>query len=409
MQPSSTTTTSTTSSTPKYTNTVQAGQNLSTIAQNAGLTPAQFAALNPHLTGSSNSYQGLNNIIPVGTGYNLTAPTNTGNTTNTGTTTNNTLTVPSGSINSADTEAARKAQADYLNSLNNPDENSIYQNTLAKFQAQIDATNNMYADELARAKQTGAGRLGTSTAISARRGLLGSDFGNAQYNATENANEDIYRSIENERQAKINAILSQAKSDATAEYRAKRDEFTKGLDARLAYYQSADQRKADNASKASKAIIAQGLDINTIDPTSLSSFAKYYGLTPDDIKATYATEKQAYDEARVKANPAFNLSAGQQRNVYNPKTGKYEVVASVAPKATGGKSGGKQSVASQQGTDVADIISLFQNKMTQNNWSGINPDDYNKYRTKLLKQYGSAAVNLLDKEIENAGISVDNG
>lgn len=397
-----------------YTNKVNPGENLSTIAKNAGLTPEQFATLNPHLAATgSNSYQGLNNLVQVGTGYNLSTPTN--NTVSP--TVNNannpsTITTPTGTYESPETIAARKASEDYLNSLNNPDQNSIYQQTLSQMQAQIDATNNMYADELARAKVTGRGRLGTATAIAGRTGLIGSDFGNAQYNTTENANEDVYRSIENERLAKVNAIMSQAKSDASAEYRNKREEFVKGLDSRLAYYQSADQRKADNASKAAKAIIAQGLDINTIDPTSLSSFAKYYGLTPDDIKATYATEKSAYDqannEALMKANPAFELSAGQQRNVFNPKTGKYEVVASMPAKATG-TSGGKQTVASKEGTDVADIISLFKNKMTQNNWKGINPDDYNKYRTKLLRQYGSAAVSLLDKEIENSGLSVDNG
>lgn len=55
-----------------YTNTVKAGENLSTIAQNNGMTSAQFAALNPHLAGSgANSYQGLTNSVQIGTGYNL--------------------------------------------------------------------------------------------------------------------------------------------------------------------------------------------------------------------------------------------------------------------------------------------------------------------------------------------------
>lgn len=58
-------------------NTVQSGENLSTIAQNAGLTPEQFATLNPSLANSSNSYQGLNNNVAVGTAYNLSAPAST--------------------------------------------------------------------------------------------------------------------------------------------------------------------------------------------------------------------------------------------------------------------------------------------------------------------------------------------
>ena len=57
------------------TNTVQAGQNWSTIAQNAGLTPQQFLNLNPQAGGSNNTYQGLNNMVSVGTQYYL--PTST--------------------------------------------------------------------------------------------------------------------------------------------------------------------------------------------------------------------------------------------------------------------------------------------------------------------------------------------
>lgn len=402
-----------------YTNQVQAGQNLSTIAQNAGMTSAQFLALNPHLGGSNSTYQGLNNNVAVGTGYNLTAPANTLPQGSTGspTASNTTIATPTGSYQSPETIAAQQAQTDYLNSLNNPDENSIYQQKLAQMQASIDATNNMYADELARAKVTGRGRLGTATAIAGRRGLIGSDFGNAQYDTQEQGNEDVYRSIENERLAKVNAIMSQAKTDASAEYRNKRDEFTKGLDARLAYYQGADQRKADNASKAAKAIIAQGLDINTIDPTSLSSFAKYYGLTPEDIKATYATEKKAYDaeQTKLSQDATKSLPASAQEYEYAKKNGytgtfnQYQNEDANRKAKASGSGGTKQSVASKEGTDVADIISFFKNKMVQNNWKGINPDDYNKYRTKLLKQYGSAAVSLLDNEIEKSGISVDNG
>lgn len=316
-----------------------------------------------------------------------------------------TIETPVGTFQSPETIAAQNAQANYLNTLtaSAPDEAKIREQKLQEMQAAIDATNNMYADQLVRAKQVGAGRLGTTTAISARTGNLGSDFGNAQYNTQEQGNEDTYKSIENERLTKVNALLTQAKSDATTEIANKRAEFVKGLDARLSYYQNADQRKADNTSKAISAIIAKGLDPNSIDPTSLKSFATYYGIDPTDITAGYAEAKKASDAALVKANPAFELSAGQQRNVFNPKTGKYEVVASVAPKATAGD---KPSVSEQQGTDVADILLFFKNKMKQNNWKGINPDDLDKYRTKLLRQYGSAAVNLLDNEIEKSGLSV---
>jgi len=208
--------------------------------------------------------------------------------------------VPTGTFESQDTANARTAQSNYLNSLVQPDENKIYQDTLSKFQAQIDSTNAMYADELSRAKVTGAGRLGTQTAMSARRGLLGSDFGEASAVGQERGNEEVYKSIENERATRVNTILSQARTDSSADIRAKREEFTKGLDARLSFYSEADNRKTANSDKAIKALIAQGLNPKEVEPSQLSQIAKYYGISTDDIMAGYDGAKETYDSQKTK-------------------------------------------------------------------------------------------------------------
>lgn len=242
-----------------------------------------------------------------------------------------TITTPTGTYESPETIAARKAIED---SFNNPiDSNKIYQDTLTRFQSQIDNLNSVYANQLQQAKQIGAGRLGTTSAISARTGNLGSDFGNAQYQNQEQGNVNMYKAIDDERLSKINDLMNQAKTESQTAYKEKQDAF-KQLGTRLEYYQNSDQRKVDSIGKALKSIIAQKLDPSNIDNSSLTKFANYYGITPEDIKSGYAEAKKASDEALVKANPAFELSAGQTRNVFNPKTGKYEVVASAPFKPT---------------------------------------------------------------------------
>lgn len=65
-----------------------------------------------------------------------------------------------------------------------------YQKKLKQYQAEIDATNNIYAQILADTKQQGMGRLGSSRAIQARGGLLGSDFGAAQTDTIGKSNLD---------------------------------------------------------------------------------------------------------------------------------------------------------------------------------------------------------------------------
>lgn len=260
---------------------------------------------------------------------------------------------PTGSYESEEAKAARLAQENYLSGIANPDQNSIYNNTLSRFQAEIDAVNKMYADELGRAKIAGTGRLGSRTAISARRGLIGSDFGEASFQDTENANEQVYQSIERERAAKVAGILSQAKSDASAEYAKKREEFIKGIDARLAYYKGEDERKITNSQKAAQLLIDKGVDIKNIKPDELKKLASYYGITEDMIGSTYTsivsqtakTKKEAEEKRKQELEDDLikkgiqTVGKDSSGFIYNPKTKKYERVSGTGVSSNGNSFG----------------------------------------------------------------------
>lgn len=229
--------------------------------------------------------------------------TNTSNTPPTPESVYKDIDVPTGTYESPETIATRKAQEDYLAGIQAPDEAKIQQDTLARFQAEIDATNSLFAEQLARAKIQGAGRLGTTTAISARRGLTGSDFGEAAYQGTQNANEDVYRQIEAEKSARISAIMGKARQDAADEIARKREEYTKGIDARLAYYSQADERRGTNTQKAIANILNSGItDISQIDPVQLKQIATYYGITVDDIKQNFNEALQTKQAEQQKAD-----------------------------------------------------------------------------------------------------------
>ena len=99
-------------------------------------------------------------------------------------------------------------------------EQQIRDNTMAKFQAEIDALNRYYAEQKASRfrseERLGEQRLGTGAAIQARRGLIGSDFGAAQTDkinmGTEENKRAIEATIEAERLAQIQEILGQART-----------------------------------------------------------------------------------------------------------------------------------------------------------------------------------------------------
>lgn len=265
-----------------------------------------------------------------------------------------------------DTEMSdfEKEKQDYLASLTNQPQVDR-QSELNKFQAQIDAVNSMYAAELERAKIAGKGRLGTTTAITGRRGLIGSDFGEAQVRGTEQLNEDVYKSIENERNAKIQSIMSEARNYADEQERNRREQMLAGFEARTAYYKQKDERKRQNVTSAVQALIAQGLD--PMELGNLKEFASYYGLNENDIKTNYKTEKERIEKERqaemLKNFPTKELSQGEALMVWNPATGKYEqqgynpktsVAKTGGSGGTGGVSGGRSS--NQYASDLDAII-----------------------------------------------------
>lgn len=185
------------------------------------------------------------------------------------------------------------------------DEAQIRQDALAQMQAEIDATNKIYADKLQRAQVQGTGRLGTSGAINARRGLAGSDFGNAQTNQVEDANSQIYSSIDQEKNAAISALLTKAKESGTAAIAEKRAAKEKGIEEYLKNLSSRGETAKARASELAKQILISKLGIEQYDPTSLETAATSAGVSVDEIKRQYGELKAAQDaqeaEAQIKA------------------------------------------------------------------------------------------------------------
>lgn len=133
-------------------------------------------------------------------------------------------------------------------------------------------------------------------------------------------------------------------------------------------------------------------------------------------KAQYDYTKAKEDAAAKKITTdtsAFNLSPGQQRYSYNKDTGKYELVASAPTKAT--TTTKTSSIKAPTATankaamtnDVNDAVAQLQQKIKQNNWYGVSPEDYNTFQDYFLKEHGTAGVAALDKAMKVMKLSVD--
>lgn len=178
----------------------------------------------------------------------------------------------------------------------------VYRDTLRQYQAQIDATNKIYNDQLRGAQMEGQGRLGSARAMSARSGTLGSDFGNAQNEEVLGYNRGIESSIQNERNAKIAEIMGTARKGAADELAAKRLAKQQGAEKYLEYLGSRTERKQKGLSTLAQSLLSQGVDPSQLDKKSLNEIAKQYGVTVDDIKASYFDSKKEYDASQAEAD-----------------------------------------------------------------------------------------------------------
>lgn len=177
------------------------------------------------------------------------------------------------------------------------DPNTIRTSVLNSFQNEIDATNAIYAQKLAEAKTAGLGRVGNATAIEARSGNLGSDFGAAQTDKVNTANSDIESGIQSEQAAAIASITNQANTSAQSQIDAKVKAQQDGLDSYLKFLAGKPAAQQANVQTLANSLVTQGVDPTQIDPAKWSSILSSYGVNSDDVLAAYKTAKASSDTA----------------------------------------------------------------------------------------------------------------
>jgi len=214
------------------------------------------------------------------------------------------------------------------------DEAKIRQDILDQYQREIDTLNSIYATQYQQARQAGLGRLGSSSAIQARRGLLGSDFGEAQTANVETANQQVISAIDAEKAFKIQQIYSTAKKEADDLIKAKTEAVREGADKLVEFYKTKKERIQNSVKTTAKSALDSG---QIIPEEKWAEWAKIIGSTPEMLKAEYNSQKKAADKEAEKGG--FTLGEGQMR---------YDAEGNLI--ATGGAS--TQSISEKYGTGI---------------------------------------------------------
>lgn len=192
------------------------------------------------------------------------------------------------------------------------DEETIRANVEKQFQAEIDALNRVYAEKKKELGIQNQDRLGGTTSVQARRGLIGSDFGAAQTDTVKSYNQDIMNAAEAERAAKEANIRAAARGEAQKEIKDRITAKQQGAQAYLEFLKGASERKATSIKNVVANMLSDGLNP---DNTDMEGLAKELGIDVATLKRQYNESKAAAEAEAEKAKQAgaFNLSEGQGR------------------------------------------------------------------------------------------------
>jgi hypothetical protein len=181
------------------------------------------------------------------------------------------------------------------------DEQAIRDNVTKQLQAEIDATNSVYAEKLRQAQIVGNNNLGSNAAISARRGLLGSDFGAAANTKVEDDNKAVYSGIGDEQAAAIASITDKGNALAQQEIAAKNAVKQQSASDYISFLSTQDQRRTSRTTDAAQRALAAGIDLTTASPDDIKAIASSYQIAPDALVSSYVSAKNSAAAAQ-KAN-----------------------------------------------------------------------------------------------------------
>lgn len=215
-----------------------------------------------------------------------------------------------------------------------PTEEQAYSRQLALRQGEIDAANQTYNVLLKRTREDNLNRTGSAGARQARAGLLGSERGAAIDANTDVFNQDQVNSVEAQRQTAISSIMGYARADAAKMIADKQAAKKEGYDAYVAEIGRKEKKTNTAIANLAQSMVSQG---TALDDRTASDLAKTYGVDKSVIISAYGMAKKESDKesletqktkSEIAKNQGMTLSKDQTYVQYNPKTGRYETMAS---------------------------------------------------------------------------------
>ena len=256
-------------------------------------------------------------------------------------------------------------------------------------QSYIDAVNVKYGQLASAERLAGEQRTGQTRAVSARSGILTSDFGVAHKQKTEDLNQRQLRNLEEQKAAETGIIFSRADERARSEIEAKRQEAAGNEEAYRTWLESVK----DDARGDFKTLAESGTQLTPEQKEALSRQAGYEPEIGELLFNAYKKPTERVDYQYIERADGSILAIGQ-----DPTTGS--LVQQVIPGASPdiGLVIGMIAKYPDAGILVSDDLLAASQKIKN---SGI-------YREQIRPPIGTGGDGI-DSEVENYAQAVQGG
>lgn len=212
--------------------------------------------------------------------------------------------------------------------------------------------------------------------------------------------------------ADISGQIDQRDLESRREYEGKLDES--GGTVAGAQQSAAMARRRSNSELADLAVRQSGAARN-LEALSTGQTAKQqFYKTQAELAQPFKVGDHYYDpttgeriETPADTPDPFNLSPGQSRYAYDPATGSYKQIASVAPSPRAPTQPTVRELEAPMKKDVSDAAQQLIQIVRTKGFKGVSPDDYQAMADYLMEEYGYEAVIELDDALRAMGTFVD--
>ena len=188
-----------------------------------------------------------------------------------------------------------------------------------KFQGEIDALNQVYAQQKQAETQAGLGRVGSTTAVEARRGLIGSDFGTALTDTQNTANTTAQQAIDSNHLLALSGVTAKINAEAATSAKNRYDSSRLNADSLIQNMKDAPAAQATAVKNAGNWLVNSQIDPSKLTPEQIQGMVdtinkgnSRYNVTASDLSSSYAAAKATNDAATQKATlDTANLTKAQ--------------------------------------------------------------------------------------------------